>query len=74
MKHISDINLQRLLDDNLSFIKKLLCKHHLELCEQCRDRLEALKLQRKELLDIAEDMHRLEEAETAISKTTFLHK
>ena len=74
MKHISDINLQRFLDGNLSFIQKLLCKHHLGLCEQCRGKLESLRQQRAELLEIAEDMHRLQEAETAITKTAILRK
>ena len=74
MKHISEINLQRLLDDNLSLVQKLLCKHHLTKCNECVAKLEAVRQQRQQLLDIAKDLTRLQEAETALSKTSILRK
>ena len=74
MKHISEINLQRLLDDNLSLVQKLICKHHLAKCADCAAKLEAVKTQRQELLSIAQNLNRLQEAETAISKTSLLRK
>ena len=76
MKHISEINLQRLLDDNLSLVQKLICKHHLAKCDECAAKLEAVKTQRQQLLSmsIAKDLTRLQEAETAISKTSILRK
>ena len=55
MKHISEINLQRLLDDNLSLVQKLICKHHLAKCDECAAKLEAVKTQRQQLLSIAGD-------------------
>ena len=74
MKHISEINLQRFLDDNLSFVQKLLCKHHLAKCSECANKLESIKLQRQQLLDIAQDLTRLQKAETALTKTSILRK
>ena len=74
MKHISEINLQRLLDDNLSLVQKLICKHHLAKCDECAAKLESVKTQRQQLLSIAKDLTRLQEAETAISKTSILRK
>ena len=74
MKHISEINLQRLLDDNLSLVQKLICKHHLAKCDECAAKLEAVNTQRQELLSIAKDLTRLQEAETALSKTSILRK
>ena len=74
MKHISEINLQRMLDGNLPFIQKLLCKRHLGTCEECRRKMETMRQQRLELLDIAKDINRLQEAETAITNTTLFRK
>ena len=74
MKHISDINLQRLLDDNLSLVQRLLCKHHLAKCGECAAKLEDIRQQRRQLLDIAQDLTRLQEAETAVSKTSVFRK
>ena len=74
MKHISEINLQRLLDDNLSLVQKLICKHHLAKCADCAAKLETVRQQRQELLSIAKDLTRLQEAETALSKTSILRK
>ena len=74
MKHISEINLQRLLDDNLSLVQKLICKHHLAKCDECAAKLETVRQQRQELLSIAKDLTRLQEAETALSKTSILRK
>ena len=42
MKHISDINLQRMLDGNLPFFQKWLCNHHLGKCEECRKKITAI--------------------------------
>ena len=74
MKHISEINLQRLLDDNLSLVQKLICNHHLSKCGECSARLEAVKAQRRQLLSISKDLARLQEAETALSKTSIFRK
>ena len=74
MKHISDINLQRLLDGTLSVVRRILATRHLDGCEACRARLEEIKARRQELLGIARDMKRLQEAEDALAKTSILRK
>ena len=74
MKHISRINLERLIDDNLSLVQKMLCKHHLAKCSECAAKQETLRQQRQQLLDIAKDLKKLQEAETALSKTSILRK
>ena len=72
MKHVSEIELERLLDGTLSLVKKIFVKLHLKGCPVCQGRMEKLQEERHEFEEIAAVIRKLEEADRKSTQTTRL--
>lgn len=69
MAHITDIDLERLLDDNLSLIGKMLAQKHLEGCEECSKRLAEAQGRRAFLKRMQTGLQELAKADEAVEKS-----
>ena len=72
MEHVSDIELEQLLDENLPLVKKTFVKLHLKGCPVCQGRMEKLQEERHEFEEIAAVIQKLEEADRKSTQTTRL--
>ena len=70
MGHISDIDIEYYLDDDLGLVKRSLLKRHVEGCESCRRRLEAARRDREYLRAMGAGMAKLEQADEDIEKSS----
>ena len=66
MAHISDIDLERLLDDNLSLLAKIVARKHLDECGECAKHLEEAKDRRVFLKKMQSGLTALVEADHAV--------
>jgi anti-sigma factor RsiW len=70
MEHISEIELDRFLDDMLPFVRKAFVKLHLSGCSDCQQQLERIKKERKEFEGMAAVMRKLEDADRQSAEST----
>ncbi len=70
MEHISEVELDRFLDDTLPLVRKALVKLHLSGCSDCRQQLERIKKERKEFEGMAAMMRKLETADQQSAEST----
>ncbi len=69
MKHIDEIELEQYLDGNVSLVRRGLISIHLRKCTLCSERLEALRKEREELLNIGQTMVRLVHARETVTQS-----
>lgn len=70
MEHVTDIELECLLDGTLSFLKKTLVKLHLKRCLRCRKQLEKLREERSEFEGMTVVVRKLEDADRKSRQAT----
>lgn len=70
MEHVSDLELEQLLDENLPLVKKTFVKLHLKGCPVCQGRMEKLQKERHEFEGIVAIVLKLEEADRKSAETT----
>lgn len=56
--------MERYLDGTLSFVGRMLSRHHLSKCNECAAKLESLKKDRDELKRLSSIMNDLDDADT----------
>lgn len=71
MKHIDEIEMEQYLDGNVSLVRRGLISMHLRKCTLCAERLEALRKEREELLNIGQTMVRLVHARETVTQSGF---
>lgn len=69
MKHIDGIEMEQYLDGNVSLIRRGLLSIHLRKCTSCAERLETLRKEREELLNIGRTMVRLVHARETVTQS-----
>ena len=72
MEHVSNIELEQLLDETLPLVKKTFVKLHLKGCPVCQGRMEKLQEERHEFEGIVAIVRKLEEADRKSTQTTRL--
>lgn len=70
MKHVSEIELERLLDGTLSLVKKIFVKLHLKGCPVCQGVMEKLQAERHEFERIVAVVRKLDDADRKSVQTT----
>ena len=70
MSHIDDIELEQLLDGNLSLVRSVVVRTHLATCKECQARLEELRKSNEELREMAPFLQKLNEADRQSEATT----
>ncbi len=70
MSHIDDIELEQLLDSNLSLVRSVVVRAHLASCKECQAKLEELRKTNEELRKMAPILQKLNEADRQSEATT----
>lgn len=70
MSHIDEIELDQLLDGNLSLVRSVVVRAHLASCKKCQARLEELRKSNEEFRRMAPILQKLNEADRQSEATT----
>jgi hypothetical protein len=72
MEHVSDVELEQLLDETLPLVKKTFVKLHLKGCPVCQGRMAKQQEERHEFEAIIAVARKLEEADRKSTQATHL--